>query len=69
MVPLSDPLGHSVRLPDLRPYTVYNLSLRERVVAAQQRQRNNGSSSSSSSGKNDLAKERLVAALNFSTAG
>ena len=54
VVTLSDPLGHSVRLPDLRPYTIYNLSLRENVT------HDNATAK---------VKERVLASLNFSTAG
>ncbi len=54
---LSDPVGDSVRLTDLRPYTLYHLSVRAR------------SDTFSTSGHAQQQQHVVVANLNFSTAG
>ena len=61
---LSDPVGDSVRLTDLRPHTLYYLSLRAKDY---QRPRNNATGSASSASSATTAV--VIANLNFSTAG
>ena len=61
---LSDPVGDSVRLTDLRPHTLYYLSLRAKDY---QKPRNNATGSASSASASSTAV--VIANLNFSTAG
>ncbi len=61
---LSDPVGDSVRLTDLRPHTLYYLSLRAKDY---QKPRNNATGSASASSSATTAV--VIANLNFSTAG
>ena len=55
---VSDPVSNSVQLTDLRPFTLYNLSLRTRKgIEDDEGERGGGATSS------------VVTTLNFSTAG